>query len=134
MAGNGRTRSGSASRDKKDDYGQWCGYVWCELSDDEKLQFAGWMENCDQTLDELLADRLMNGRRVSLRYDADGAAWCVVFMGTGKAIGVGRDKCYGLTAWRPTLAEAAWLAIFKDVILFKGDWGGGVPQQRRFDW
>lgn len=134
MAGKNANGRGSSSRASDESKGVWCGYIWCDMSEQERVHFAGWMENQEVEVDEALKDRLLAGRRIGIRYETESDSWCATFTATGKDIGVGRDKTYALTAWRPTLIEALWLAVYKDTELFKGDWGGGVPQQRRFDW
>lgn len=115
------------------DRGDWKGYVWCDLTDEAKLHFQGWLEQNELSVEEMLTDLIFNGRKVSVRYDEQAGNWCIALTAAGKEIGV-RSGMYGLTAWRPVLSDAVSLAYWKDVIFFQRDWSSGILEQRRFDW
>lgn len=112
---------------------EWKGYVWCDLTDDMKLHFQGWLDQNEIAVDELAKDLILQGRKVSLRYDEVSGNWCCALTGTGREIGV-KSGMYGLTAWRPTLDLAIALAYWKDAIFFERDWSSGILEQRSFDW
>ena len=97
----------------------WGGFVDLVLEESERSDFDAWSESDAPAVWSGLAEGLVDGLNLSVKYDLQNACFAASLLGRG--FGASPDR-HCLLARASTPGEAIALVIYKHVILSGGDW------------
>lgn len=100
-------------------HNQWS-FINTNLTPGEREHFTMWCDEMQDDMVELLVKVLLDGYKISARFDNENECWIVSLTGTDQA--VFNDKC-SLTSRHSTFEQAVLLTIYKNsVIAQNGKW------------
>jgi hypothetical protein len=103
---------------------EWGGFVNLKLTEDEKVDFVGWIDGDGAKFWADLVDIISSGFKYGVSWDGENS--CFVATLTGQGV-VGDERRFCLTARGGTMEKATALLVYKDSVMLSSDWGRYKP-------
>jgi hypothetical protein len=111
---------------------EWGGFINIRITDEQKEEFQTWAAQEGERLWDYIDELLGDSMKIGMSYDRENE--CVIVTFTGSIPSTLMDSRYVMTTRAGTLSECLQLAVWKHVILLRGDWGNYRPRNSGVSW